>query len=68
MISSSKTKLVCIFALFGLLMARQTAHAQTDTPKFKVIAFYTARDDKAHISFVHEANPWFAKMAEKYHF
>src|ERR1700679_805901 len=45
-----------------------TLKAQTDTPKFKVIAFYTARDDKAHVSFVHEANPWFAKMAAKYHF
>ena len=44
------------------------ARAQTDTPKFKVIAFYTARDDKAHISFVHEANAWFPKMAAKYHF
>jgi len=42
--------------------------AQTYTPKFKVIAFYTARDDKAHISFVHEANVWFPKMAAKYHF
>jgi hypothetical protein len=42
--------------------------AQTDTPKFKVIAFYTARNDKAHISFVHDANAWFPKMAAKYHF
>ena len=37
-------------------------------PKFKVIAFYTAKDDKAHISFVHEANRWFPKMAAKYNF
>jgi hypothetical protein len=42
--------------------------AQTDPPKFKVIAFYTAREDKAHISFVHEANAWFPKMAARYHF
>jgi len=42
--------------------------AQSDTPKFKVIAFYTGRDDKAHISFMHEANQWFPKMAAKYHF
>ncbi|HEY8783347.1 MAG TPA: ThuA domain-containing protein [Mucilaginibacter sp.] len=45
-----------------------TVRAQTNTPKFKVIAFYTARNDKAHISFVHEANAWFPKMAAKYHF
>ncbi|WP_409416860.1 ThuA domain-containing protein [Flavobacterium sp. PS2] len=36
--------------------------------KFKVIAFYTAKNDQAHISFVHEANKWFPKMAEKYNF
>jgi hypothetical protein len=37
-------------------------------PKFKAIAFYRGRDDLAHISFVHEANLWFPKMAEKYGF
>jgi hypothetical protein len=36
--------------------------------KFKTIAFYTAKNDKAHISFVHEANRWFSKMAMKYNF
>jgi len=42
------------------------AHARS--PKFKVIAFFTARNDQAHISFVHEANKWFPKMGEKYNF
>ncbi|MBS7253251.1 ThuA domain-containing protein [Flavobacterium branchiicola] len=41
---------------------------KTEKPKFKVIAFYTAQNDQAHISFVHEANNWFPKMAEKNHF
>jgi len=36
--------------------------------KFKVIAFYTAKSDLAHISFVHEANLWFPKMAREYNF
>ena len=36
--------------------------------QFKVIAFYTERNDLAHISFVHEANRWFPKMAEQYNF
>lgn len=36
--------------------------------KFKVIAFYTAKNDQAHISFVHEANKWFPKLAEENHF
>lgn len=44
------------------------ANAQNAKPKFKVIAFYTAQEDKAHISFVREANPWFSKMAAKYNF
>ena len=38
------------------------------TPQFKVIAFYTAKNDKAHISFVHEANRWFPAAAQKYNF
>jgi hypothetical protein len=37
-------------------------------PKFKVIAFFTGKDDLAHISFVHEANKWFPQMAAKYNF
>jgi len=37
--------------------------AQKHSPAFKVIAFYTERNDLAHISFVHEANKWFPKMA-----
>ena len=31
----------------------------------KVIAFYTAKNDLAHISFVKEALPWFENQAEK---
>ncbi len=38
------------------------------TPQFKVIAFYTAKNDKAHISFVHEVNRWFPTAAQKYNF
>jgi hypothetical protein len=41
-------------------------HAQR--PSFNVIAFYTSRNDLAHITFVREANKWFPKMAEKYNF
>jgi uncharacterized protein len=35
---------------------------------FRVIAFYTAKEDLAHISFVHEANRWFPQMAASNHF
>jgi hypothetical protein len=42
--------------------------AQTNPPKFNVIAFYTGKSDKAHISFVKEANRWFPKMAAEHGF
>src|SRR6201990_3568489 len=45
-----------------------SGHAQTSEPQFKVIAFYTAKNDQAHISFVHEANRWFPKVAARYNF
>ena len=46
-----------------------TAMAQNPSKsEFKVIAFYTAKNDQAHISYVHEANQWFPKIAAKYHF
>ena len=44
------------------------ASAQNHNPKFKVIAFYTAKSDLAHISFVEEANNWFSEIAAKNNF
>jgi len=38
------------------------------TKKFNVIAFYTGINDEAHVSYVHDANTWFPKMAAKYNF
>ncbi len=54
----------CIISLFSITRS----NAQSNPPSFKVIAFYTAKADLAHISFVHEANEWFPAMAAKYHF
>lgn len=51
-----------------LLFFAFTSLAQKGNSAFKVIAFYTAKQDLAHISFVHEANNWFPKMGIKYHF
>lgn len=45
-----------------------SAIAQPPAPDFHVIAFYTAKNDAAHISFVHEANSWFARTAAEHHF
>ena len=53
---------------FLLLYFSANLNAQNISPKFKVIAFFTGKDDLAHISFVHEANKWFPQMAKKYHF
>jgi hypothetical protein len=68
MILARFTKTTSLLFICLLLTAITTLNAQNKKPKFKVIAFYTAQEDKAHISFVHEANPWFAKMAVKYNF
>ncbi len=38
------------------------------TCDFRVVAFYTAKNDQAHISFAREANIWFSRMAEKNNF
>ncbi|QMW03300.1 ThuA domain-containing protein [Spirosoma foliorum] len=51
-----------------LVCCMASAQAQSRKPKFKVIAFYTAQNDKAHISYVHEANRWFPKAAAQYNF
>jgi len=52
--------------LFLLLLISPSLSAQKN--KFKVIAFFTGKNDQAHISYVREANQWFPKQALKYHF
>jgi hypothetical protein len=44
------------------------AYTQNKPEGFRVIAFYTAKEDLAHISFVHEANRWFPTMAASNHY
>ena len=53
--------LICI-ALFVLVTSKGIAQS------FNVIAFFTAKDDQAHISFVKEANRFFPKIANQYQF
>ena len=45
-------------SLFAMPLA-----TQADAPRYKVIAFYTGKDEAPHISFVKEANRWFTRMA-----
>jgi hypothetical protein len=52
-----------LIPLFSLFLLVGQAHAQVGNRAFKVLAFYTAKNDQAHISFVHEANRWFARVA-----
>jgi hypothetical protein len=54
--------------IFLLISAVQVAKAEDGNGVIRVIAFYTAQNDQAHISFVHEANRWFAKISAKKHF
>jgi hypothetical protein len=42
--------------------------SQEKNKLFRVVAFYTNRDDRAHISFVHEANKFFPEMGKRYNF
>lgn len=62
-------RLLWLFLLALLLQtACTTTRGRAGKPDFRVIAFYTAKADLAHISFVHEANRWFAGMAAKHRF
>ena len=56
-----------LFNLFLLLLTHYGI-AQSGKEKFHVIAFFTAKNDLAHISYVHEANKWFDSAAHKNHF
>jgi uncharacterized protein len=41
---------------------------QADNHDFSVLAFYTAKQDPAHISFVHEANKWLEQVSHLHNF
>jgi uncharacterized protein len=59
------SRFVLIFALHCCMLP---GIAQKASDKFNVIAFYTGKNDLAHISFVNEANKWFPAMAGSYNF
>lgn len=54
---------ILIIGFISCISVKLSAKEPVKDPKFKVIAFYTARNDKAHVSFVHEANKWFIQTA-----
>jgi hypothetical protein len=59
---------IAVICIFFSCLQPSTGIAQNGNSGFRVIAFYTAKEDQAHISFVHEANRWFPKMAAANHF
>lgn len=61
----SAIKTLIPFLFFSLLLCLSV---QGKRPGFKVIAFYTGKNDQAHVSFVKEANRWFSDISAKEHF
>jgi hypothetical protein len=57
-------KRLILFAICVLFLCFKVQCA----PRFSVIAFYTGKNDLAHISFVHEALKWFPQAGSKYNF
>ncbi len=57
-----------VIAFGSLSLGSWALEAQSSAPQFNVIAFYTGKNDPAHVSFVNEANKWFPEMAAQYHF
>lgn len=55
-----------LITLFACCLA--PSQAQRKAPRFKVVGFYTAKNDQAHISYVQEANKWLAKAAAENNF
>jgi len=55
-------------AFFLAYFCALSLRAQAEPPRFRVIAFYSGKNDKAHISFVGEANRWFPRMAVEHGF
>jgi len=52
----------------ALLACSSALPGGSGRPAFRVIAFFTAREDRAHIAFVREAEQWFPAVAAKYGF
>jgi uncharacterized protein len=58
-----------VLALLPVVIPVHLVAGPGDPPqKVHVVAFYTAKEDPAHISFVHEANRWFRSAADRYGF
>jgi hypothetical protein len=64
----SPVRFCMIFIMFLFFSSEVSGIERKANPDFRVIAFYTAKSDQGHISFVREANKWFIQMADKHNF
>ena len=64
-VTMAALKAMCIA---GLIWCCTALSAHNGKPAFRVIAFFTAQQDQAHITFVREAERWSPEIAAKYHF
>src|SRR3974390_208386 len=62
-IISTEAAAICATCILSL-----GVYAETSPSRYHVIAFYTGKDETAHISFVEEAQRWFARMAVEHGF
>lgn len=58
-------RVAALRSLLTLVLLSAPAPAAPRQPAFRVLAFYTHRDDRAHVSFAGEANAWFASLARE---
>jgi uncharacterized protein len=63
LIMKKAQKSIQLFILIVLCEGACVASNGSPKIEFKAIAFFTARHDPAHISFVREANAWFQRQA-----
>src|SRR5262245_26915946 len=63
-----KSLLSCLVLILLLNVTGISEAISQQKARFHVLGVYTAKHDMAHISFVHEANKWFAAQATKYNF
>ena len=57
-----------MFFFLCMLLSGLQATCSREHASFKVVAFFSAKNDRAHISFVAEANRWFANAAKVHGF
>ena len=67
-VKSTTRRTLEVLSVAALIGVSSTLEAQRAARRFSVVAFFTAKRDDAHISFVHEALRWFPETATKHDF